>query len=199
MLSTLLRSAVRRPCRSIRRPLVDIHDAGWDLKSDVMLTDVSKEDVIFIQKELGHDYLSTTTKPAVYPVNGLVFNAVTRRLFVSLIVTRGNVRINVTFLVDSSCSGIYVTADTMSKLGYTDVIPNAATVNIHGFDGMLTQISPDQSAFRDLNVLGQQFFQATKVQKYEDTANGIFKLFHPTQILSVHDIPSMVHGAVVLK
>lgn len=151
-----------KPRLLVKRTLTDIHEPFWDWRSDMMLTDVTIEDVKYIQKELGSEYLNTTDKPIVYPVHGFIFNNDTRRVFVSLIVARGKHRINVPFLVSSGCSGLYLAPDTMAQLGYQDNLPERLTVNVHGFNGLSAHLSPADSIFSNLNVLGQRFFTRTR-------------------------------------
>lgn len=88
--------------------------------------------------------------------------------------------INVPFLVSSGFAGVYLARDTFTALGFEDPLRTAGTVNVHGFDGIFTHVSPAESPFKHLNILGQQFFNCTGVKKYEDIRNDTFLLYHPS-------------------
>jgi hypothetical protein len=179
----------------VSRSFTDIHEQAWDWKYDILLTDVTEEEIRYIHtKLLGKKYLETVpaSDHVVYPVRGTVYNPDTNRVFVSMIVARGSKRIHVPFLIDGGCPGIYLARDTLHALGYTDTIPSSTRVNIQGFDQMTAFPSPALSHFSYANILGQKFFHQTGVKKVEDIRNGEVFLYHPKQALPTSAAPDLI-------
>lgn len=149
----------------------DVHEP-YDWEFDIMLTDVKLDDLRFISNKLGHEYLSPSDNDASLPLNGFIYGTDTMRPFVILVVGRAGKRVNVPFIVDSGCPGVYISEDVFSALGFSDSIPPHTVVNLHGFDSFNVSLSPTDSNFAGVSVLGQKFFKETKLVKYENTAEG---------------------------
>ena len=61
-------------------------------------------------------------------------------------------------LVDTGSPDTFISSEVLEKFGYNFNIPSLTTVTIHGIESFNILISPKNSHFSDINVLGQDFF-----------------------------------------
>jgi PAS domain-containing protein len=126
---------------------------------DLMLTDIDEEQLRSgVAEKLGVQYLARASAAGMrFPVRGAVYGRL-ERVMVSLVVVRQatGVAVHIIFLVDTGSAYTYLSPAAYAALGYTDSLPKAVELNVHG---VAVIVSPSRAHFTDVNVLGQDFFR----------------------------------------
>lgn len=128
---------------------------------DIMLTDVSEKDVReSIAQQLGIIYLATEQKIPTWPVEGIVYGT-NKRLFINLLVKwkENDEAQNVIFLVDTGSPSTYLSLNAMKSIlpPKPENIPEIIRGYIHNKLHININLSPQQSHFADINVIGTDF------------------------------------------
>lgn len=135
---------------------------------DVLIDDITDADLQTIGDELGVHRLSRPRNHAVsYPLQGLMYGAMLR-VFVPMVVKRGNSSVNVVFLFATGSANTYIRADTMAALGHVDHTPSNTQVSINGI-GITAHLS--HGHFGNIDLIGQDFMsflQAKVTLDYRD-------------------------------
>ncbi len=128
----------------------------------MLLTDVKEADLrLSVAQALDTDFLSIACDPPTWPVSGILFGP-NHRPFVNLIVRRKNRAVNVFFLFDTGSPNTHISTSTMAALGISENIPDTITGSIHDVPLSAISLSPLDSHYADLNVLGANFMVAAR-------------------------------------
>jgi hypothetical protein len=143
-----------------------IHDPPGYIKpssQDMLLTDITAEELLNVAERLGVDYLGPApTCPVSFPVEGEIYGP-NKRLMVNLACRRRRTNtssfINVIFLIDTGSPVSYLSAKAMEALiGNTEShLPQQLPVMIHSVKVIVCYLSPHDKHFADVNVLGADF------------------------------------------
>lgn len=132
--------------------------------------DIKIVDLNFISESLGQPYLCETVDEPKFPVPGLIYTVNGRRC-VNLIMQRGEKKIYVPFIINSGSPANVIAEDTLRALGLTDFVPQQINVNLHGFKIITFNYCGNDSPLKNINLLGYQFFQMTKVCEFFNVEN----------------------------
>ena len=133
------------------------------MSSDLMLSDVTEEVLrADIASMLGVTHLApASADDVVWPVRALLYG-VFGRAMVSLVVSaaarapgKAARSVNVIFVVDTGSPYTFMPQSTFAALGYNDALPQSASLRVHGVN---MTVLPSRSHFKDVNVLGTDFF-----------------------------------------
>ncbi len=142
-----------------------IHDPPGYIKpslQDMLLTDITAEELLTIAKRLGVDYLGLTAEfPGSFPVDGRIYGN-NKRLMVSLSCRRegkNSKAINIIFLIDTGSPNTFLSDKAMEALvGKPGCnIGTMMGVRIHTKKVIECHLSPHDKHFADVNVLGADF------------------------------------------
>jgi len=134
---------------------------------DIFITDVGKEQLAYISKKFfSVDYLSSVKIPPEWPINGILYGDLKKRILVSMVVQRGNLNINVPFIVDTGCPIVYISAEVYEKFvaKHPENLPDFVSLTLHGIPDVNVAISPSVSHFAEVNILGQSFLTRDDVK-----------------------------------
>ena len=106
------------------------------------------------------EFLSPATNVPSFPISGRMYG-VNDRLVVSVIVTKRSKALNVFFIVDTGSPYTFLSATTLSNLGYNDAIPTEAYVNVHSIPLMVHR---SVNHYSDVNVIGADFMRTAGCQ-----------------------------------
>ncbi|KAJ3276895.1 hypothetical protein HDV01_002950 [Terramyces sp. JEL0728] len=128
---------------------------------DLLLTDITAEELQNIAESLGVEYLGLAEFPGLFPVNGKV-KGMNKRLMVNLICKRQSRNptnaINVVFLIDTGSPVSYLSENAFkSLLPPHSHIPQSIDVMIQTERVIECHLSPKDKHFADVNVLGMDF------------------------------------------
>ena len=131
---------------------------------DLLLTDVTQNILnTRIAPELGVQYLSASeAENPSFPVTGIMFG-LNRRLMVNLLVRRKETHrfLNVLFLVDTGSPVSYLCDEAISALiGNDKGLPRFINVFVQGGQVSECHLSPKESHFHDVNVIGMDFLSS---------------------------------------
>jgi hypothetical protein len=134
---------------------------------DLLLTDIHegtlRKDVAY---ELGVEYLSLATAQPSFPVRGFMYSD-NERLFTNLVVRKGDVAINVFFIIDTASPHTYLCTSAMQALGFKDDVPASTMIQCHGVF-VQACLSPPAGRFSDVNVLGANFMRRARARLVAD-------------------------------
>jgi hypothetical protein len=144
-------------------------------KYDVLILDITPEDLSRIGEELGSQALSVASVSPTFPVRGILFG-LSHRMFVPLIVSKREKAINVNFLFDTGSPNTYLRAETLACLGMfrQENIPSETNVLIHGTS---TTVYLSSNHFENVDLLGQDYFAKIR---------GLVTIDYPLQCLEVN-------------
>jgi hypothetical protein len=125
---------------------------------DVLITDITSEDLNRIAYELQSIALTETTTNPIFPVHGIIYGP-NHRIFVPLVVSKRSKTINVNFLFDCGSPNTYLRSETLSALGFKDSIPIDTIVAIHG---TAITVYPATNHFENVDLLGQDYLAAIR-------------------------------------
>ena len=131
---------------------------------NVFITDINDEDLINISTDFGRSYLSSPLEQYVFPVDGVLYGS-NLRIFFPLTVEEHRKSINVLFLADTGSPCTYLRKDTFEKLGHTEFILSEVSVKING---TVMKVHLSHGHFHNVNLLGQDYMRAAKLQAYFD-------------------------------
>jgi hypothetical protein len=136
-------------------PPVNLRDLLW-------LGDMGKDEFKFVSSKLGHEYMSVTTEEPTFPVHGMVYGFVHGRKMVNMIVQRGNIRINIPFVLDGGSPVNVISDDALAafKVNPKNIV-NEINLNVHGFESVPFVHAHSDGRLRDVNILGWLFFLST--------------------------------------
>lgn len=144
-------------------------------KYDVLILDITPEDLNQIGEELESLPLSETSASPTFPVRGILFGQ-SHRMFVPLIVSKRSRVINVNFLVDTGSPNTYLRAETLAALGYQENIPSETVVVIHG-TAVTVYVSTNH--FENVDLLGQDYLAAIR---------GLVTINYPMKFLAIQTV-----------
>jgi hypothetical protein len=121
---------------------------------DVVVTDITPEDLSRIGAILGCTPLAVTSATPSFPVQGILFG-MSFRIFVPLIVKVRSRAIHVNFFVGSASPYTYLRPETLVALGYAKNVPEGAIVEVHG---TAMTVYPSARHFENVDLLGQNYF-----------------------------------------
>jgi len=127
---------------------------------DIMLTDINATVLDQIAAGLFHiTNLAVTEEPAKFPVEGRIWGHNHRPVVVLISQYRTRAALKVVFVIDSSSPNTYISQRTREAMtGTSDTTAPFVHLNIHGTE-MVASISPPNSHFAEVNVLGADFFK----------------------------------------
>ncbi len=161
-----------------------IHDPPGYIKpslQDMLLTDITADELLLIANLLEVEYLSpATTFPGSFPVSGRI-HGTHKRLMVNLVCRRAGKNakpINIVFLVDTGSPFSYLSGTAMDALiGKTGSnIVKAMDVVLHSHKSILCHLSPIDKHFADVNVLGMDFIYKNGISLHLNCDNDKFEL-----------------------
>jgi len=168
-------------------PFLSSHSLCSDVKSenlynvynyDVLIGDITEKTLFTsLSDRFGVPYLShadPTVEPE-WPVKGIIFGP-NKRVFVNLVLATEARRLNVFFLVNSTCPTTFVSPTVLAELIPGDDPSCGIEANIHG---VLEDVdmSPASSHFADLNMLGNDFFMECEGKLLVDYPSQTCTLF----------------------
>ena len=142
-----------------------IHDPPGYIKpslQDILLTDITAEELLKIAEILEVDYLGPAAEfPGSFPTSGCIYGN-NKRLMVSLSCCRekkNSKPINIIFLLDTGSPNTFLCEKAMETLvGNPGCnIGTTMTVMIHSDTVITCHLSPQNKHFSDVNVLGMDF------------------------------------------
>jgi hypothetical protein len=142
-----------------------IHDPPGYIKpslQDMLLTDITAEELLSVAEVLGVGYLSSTaTFPGSFPVDGEIYGP-NNRLMMNLVCRRrgrNTQAINVIFLIDTGSPVSYLSEKAMEALigNPGSHLPPQLQVMVHSKEVIKCYLSPRDKHFADVNVLGMDF------------------------------------------
>ena len=131
---------------------------------NVVITDINDEDLIKISTDFGRSYLGSSPEQYVFPVDGVLYGS-NLRIFFPFTVEKLGKSINVLFLADTGSPCTYLRKDTFEKLGHTEFILSEVSVKING---TVMKVHLSHGHFHNVNLLGQDYMRAAKLQAYFD-------------------------------
>jgi hypothetical protein len=128
---------------------------------DLLLTDITAEELLNIAESLGVEYLGIAEFPGTFPVNGRV-KGMNKRLMVNLVCKRQSrnptASVNIIFLIDTGSPVSYLSEQAFKTLLFPDShIPQSINVMIQTERVIECHLSPKDKHFADVNVLGMDF------------------------------------------
>jgi hypothetical protein len=150
---------------------------------DLLLTDIDSKELRTIAAAMELEYLGPAASfPGSFPVEGTIW-APNHRLMVNLACRRrtksDSPTCNVIFLVDTGSPVTYLCQEAMEALTlkkYSN-LPQTLFVKIHSEKAIQTHISPRDSHFADVNVLGMDFIVKNRVYPRLDFDEETFSLY----------------------
>ena len=142
-----------------------IHDPPGYIEpslQDMLLTDITAEELLKIAERLGVDYLGPAAEfPCSFPKSGKIHGN-NKRLMVSLSCCRkkeNSKPINIIFLIDTSSPNTFLSDKAMEALAGKPGcnIGSTMDVSIQSLKNIECHISPHDKHFADVNVLGADF------------------------------------------
>jgi len=161
-----------------------IHDPPGYIKpslQDMLLTDITAEELLKIAERLGVDYLGPAAEfPGSFPTSGKIHGN-NKRLMVSLSCRReGNnsKSINIIFLIDTGSPNTFLSDKAMEALvGKPGCnIGSTMDVMIHSKKVTTCHLSPHDKHFSDVNVLGMDFLSDNMLSLSMDYDQKSFQL-----------------------
>lgn len=144
-------------------------------EQDLLLSDVREQDLKqSIAHELGIPFMSESSGEALLPIEGILFGH-NFRPFVCLHVRRKSISRNVFFLVDTGSPHTYLSRTTVEALGISDSIPEGFIATIHG-ENMYVNLSPANSHYTDINIIGSDFLSRKKIFLEVDYVNLVVRM-----------------------
>lgn len=146
---------------------------------DVLLSDVKSEQLKGeLSKALKITYLSDAEdiQPSKQK-DGIIWGS-HRKLFIHLTVKRGNNNRNIIFLIDTGAPFTYLCKEALQSLGIVvDNINSSTSINmsVSGYK-MLVFMSPEDSHFNDINLLGSDFLALSNSILTANYGNNTLKL-----------------------
>lgn len=126
-------------------------------EQDLLLSDVKE---INLRKEIAYalsvDFLSEAEGEPQWPVEGILFGH-NYRAFVNMHVQIKKRPIHVFFLIDTGSPHTYLSNTTIQKLGIIDSVPESFKATIHGIIMPTVHLSPLNSHYSDINIIGTDF------------------------------------------
>ena len=134
---------------------------------DLLLTDINSKELRIIATEMELEYLGPASFPGSFPVEGTIW-VPNHRLMVNLVCRRrtksDSPTRNIIFLIDTGSPVTYLCQEAMEALVGKDCnFPQTLFVEIHTEEAVQTHISPKDSHFADVNVLGMDFLSKNRV------------------------------------
>jgi hypothetical protein len=134
---------------------------------DLLLTDIDSKELRIIAAAMELEYLGPASFPGSFPVEGTIW-APNHRLMVNLACRHrtksDSPTRNIIFLVDTGSPVTYLCQEAMESLiGKDSNLPETLFVEIHTDEAIQTHISPKDSHFADVNVLGMDFLYENRV------------------------------------
>jgi hypothetical protein len=128
---------------------------------DLLLTDITSEELLNIAESLGVEYLGKAEFPGRFPVNGSV-KGLNKRLMINLVCKRQSKNstpsVNIIFLIDTGSPISYLSEQAFKALLPPDShIPQSINVMIQTERVIQCHLSPRDKHFSDVNVLGTDF------------------------------------------
>jgi hypothetical protein len=147
---------------------------------DLLLTDITAEELLNIAESLGVEYLGKAEFPGTFPVNGSV-EGMNKRLMVNLVCKRQSrnptIAINIIFLIDTGSPVSYLSEKAMQVLLSENVhIPESVKVCIHTERVIQCHRSPKDKHFANVNVLGTDFFVENGITLVGDYVHKLCQL-----------------------
>ncbi|EGF78542.1 hypothetical protein BATDEDRAFT_90695 [Batrachochytrium dendrobatidis JAM81] len=148
-----------------------IHDPPGYIKpslQDMLLTDITAEELLVVAEVLGVKYLSpAATFPASFPANGEIYG-LNNRLMINAVCRRPAITsqaINVIFLIDTGSPASYLSGKAMEALigNPESHLPQQLQVMVHSKEVIRCYLSPRDKHFADVNVLGMDFLIANRL------------------------------------
>lgn len=145
---------------------------------DLLLSDVKEDDLRSgVSLALEETYLDVVSEEPSWPVKGILFGH-NSRPFVCFYVKIKTKSIKVFFLVDTGSPHTYLSGSTMNALG-VDSVPSSFRSTIHGVFMPATYISPSNSHYSDINIIGADFLNRGQFQLQLDYGSATLTL-HPS-------------------
>jgi len=148
-----------------------IHDPPGYIEpslQDMLLTDITAEKLLSVAEVLGVGYLSpAATFPGSFPVDGEIYGP-NNRLMINLVCRRrgrNTQAINVIFLIGTGSPISYLSEKSMNALigKPGSHLPEQLQVLVHSKEVIKCYLSPRNSHFADVNVLGMDFLVENKL------------------------------------
>ena len=166
-----------------------IHDPPGYIKpslQDMLLTDITAEELLKIAERLGVDYLGPTAEfPCSFPVDGKIHGN-NRRLMISLSCRwegKNSKAINIIFLINTGSPNTFLSDKAMEALvGKSGCnIGSMMGVRIHTKKVIECHLSPRDKHFSDVNVLGADFLVENGLTLKANYSNKICTLFEENE------------------
>lgn len=135
---------------------------------DFLLLDVDFEELKKVAVEMKVEYLKEAVFSTAFPVSGIIWGP-NRRLMVNLVCRRVSkdcttIPINVIFLIDTGSPFTHLCVDAYQALiGEKGQVPETMRVQIQSEVSMRTFLSPINSHFSNVNVLGMDFLSKERL------------------------------------
>ncbi len=142
---------------------------------DVLITDITPEDLNRIADELQSTALTETSVNPIFPVQGILYGP-NHRIFVPLIVSKRSKTINVNFLFDCGSPNTYLRSESLSALGFQESTPSDTIVVIHG---TAITVYPATNHFENVDLLGQDYMVAIR---------GLLTINYPLKQIEINKI-----------
>ncbi|KAJ3315794.1 hypothetical protein HDV04_000001 [Boothiomyces sp. JEL0838] len=147
---------------------------------DLLLTDITAEELQNIAENLGVKYLGPAEFPGSFPVNGSVEGA-NKRLMVNLVCKRQSRSqtnaINIVFLIDTGSPVSYLSEIAIKTLIPENAnIPDSLKVCIQTERVIQCHLSPKDKHFADVNVLGADFLVENGITLISDYVQKLCQL-----------------------
>jgi hypothetical protein len=147
---------------------------------DLLLTDITAEELENIAKSFGVKYLGLGEFPGIFPINGSV-EGVNRRLMINLVCKRHSRNptnaINIIFLIDTGSPVSYLSENAFKHLLPEDTnIPDSLKCCIQTERVIQCHLSPKDKHFSDVNVLGMDFMSEHELSILVDYSSKSFEL-----------------------
>ena len=147
---------------------------------DLLLTDINAKELREIARTMEVEYLGLASFPGLFPVEGNIW-VPNHRLMVNLVCRRrtnsDSPSRNIVFLIDTGSPVTYLCQEAMESLIGKDCnLPQTLFVKIHSGKAILTHLSPKDSHFSDVNVLGMDFIVENRIYPRLDFDEKLFIL-----------------------
>ena len=155
---------------------------GFVPQADILLLDVSEKDLMgIISKELGVNYLGDSVKTIEQEISGKIWGF-NQRLFISLMVELNGKKKDVVFLVDTGAGMTYMAEKAIQSFydSQAEITKPFFKLKINGIVQKVA-VSPSNSHFNDINILGGMFLNSCKAKitiDYDDDVQS-FKIKFP--------------------
>lgn len=133
---------------------------------DTLLTDISIEDLKKMYSDRGKKYLqesstSTVVKSEDFPVQGFMYGD-NYRSMIFLPTKIKNKTVEILYLIDTGSPYTYISQKTFDHLGYT--FPTSEGQFLINSRLTLIHISPPNSHFEDINILGTNYTSKNELE-----------------------------------